>query len=120
MQESTAKSLEQRIKDAEVELKKKQETYNKLYSNFLSLKKKSEKDPSYGMSGQVDIFGNVSGSDNLFAGNEGEINSGIRQVVLKAELQAEDAARELNEAQKKLFQFLLVRLREEFQDRCYL
>ena len=98
MQESTAKSLEQRIKDAEVELKKKQETYNKLYSNFLSLKKKSEKDPSYGMAGQVDIFGNVSESDNLFAGNESEISSGIRQVVLNAKLQADNTARELNAA----------------------
>jgi hypothetical protein len=101
MQEGTAKSLEQRIKEAEAELKKKQEAYSRLYGNFLSLKKKAEKDPSYGMSGQVDIFGNVSGSDNLFAGNEREINSGIRQVVLKAELQAEEAERELKEAQKK-------------------
>jgi len=99
-QEIPSKSLEQRIKEAEAELKKKQEAYSRLYGNFLSLKKKAEKDPSYGMSGQVDIFGNVSGSDNLFAGNEREINSGIRQVVLKAELQAEEAARELKDAQK--------------------
>lgn len=99
-QEIPSKSLEQRIKEAETELKKKQEAYSRLYGNFLSLKKKAEKDPSYGMSGQVDIFGNVSGSDNLFAGNEREINSGIRQVVLKAELQAEEAARELKDAQK--------------------
>jgi hypothetical protein len=100
-QEIPSKSLEQRIKEAEAELKKKQEAYSRLYGNFLSLKKKAEKDPNYGMSGQVDIFGNVSGSDNLFAGNEREINSGIRQVVLKAELQAEEAERELKEAQKK-------------------
>jgi hypothetical protein len=50
------------------------------------------------MAGQVDIFGNVSESDNLFAGNESEINSGIRQVVLNAKLQADNTARELNAA----------------------
>lgn len=94
--------IDQLIKRAEANLKAKQTAYSRLYDKYLSLKNKAEKDPNYGMAGQADIFGGVSGSDNLFANNRDEINSGIRQLIIKAKAQAEDAEMEFNSARKEL------------------
>ena len=83
--------------------------YDKAQAKYLDLKKKLEKDPAFGMGGQTDIFGNVSGTDNMF-GNEGQKQA--VEAVQAAKKAAEDLKPAVDELQAKVD-----RLKEAVQDK---
>ena len=72
--------------------------YDKAYNKYLDLKKKLENDPAFGMGGQTDIFGKVSGADNLF-GNDGQKQA--VEAVQAAKKQADDLKPAVEELQAK-------------------
>ena len=72
--------------------------YDKAQAKYLDLKKKLENDPAFGMGGQKDIFGNVSGADNLF-GNDGQKQA--VEAVQAAKKIADDLKPAVEELQAK-------------------
>ena len=83
---------------ASTELATAKAKYDKAYNKYIDLKNKLEKDPAFGMGGQTDIFGNVSGADNLF-GNDGQKQA--VEAVQAAKKQADDLKQAVDELQAK-------------------
>ncbi|MFW9598168.1 MAG: DEAD/DEAH box helicase family protein, partial [Paludibacter sp.] len=94
---------------ASTELASAKAKYDKAQAKYLDLKNKLEKDPAFGMGGQTDIFGNVSGADNLF-GNDGQKQA--VEAVQAAKKAADDLKPEVDELQAKVD-----RLKEAVQDK---
>ena len=50
----------------------------------------------------MDLYGNVSGSDNLFASDLSEVNQSIRKIISDAKRMADEAGEEVNRAAKEV------------------
>jgi len=92
---SEAKSLN----NLESELKAKEIEYKSLQNKYDRLVSEARNDPFYGFRGQMDIFGNTAGEDNLFK-DDVSFNEGVAEEIKKAKQNLEIAEIELNKARQ--------------------